>query len=1073
MIKESTAQTAAVQVGNGDVLRAHEKHVQIVSQNKYFTYDHVFGSETQQSDIFAALGQRPVYKFIEGTSIISYFMTLAKFFMPGYNVTMLAYGQTSSGKTYTMGTAQHDQQTNPEGVGIIPRSMSLLFESLQQKSSEQTPMNNGLRGLRPVSQVMSNNTYRYSVKVSFVEIYNEELIDLLNSAPPHEKPPVTIREDTKGHIYWTGQGTENRATGSTDMNEKSSRSHAIFSVTLKQEKFVPTSRSTSPAPLKVQSPKQQRLSLMGRSANNNNNNSSSNDDGDWVITASKFHFVDLAGSERLKRTAAEGDRRKEGININAGLLALGNVISALGDPSKKGTHVPYRDSKLTRLLQDSLGGNAMTLMIACVSPAESNLAETMNTLQYANRARNIKNKMEKNEMEEWMTTDNLDFLRNTIAKLKNELKKQSNTPISSITPTKMQMSTDSRLLSDFSDDFSSTSSALANMDFEDLANKQHHIIGDLQHQLEASESTAAVLKDRNIFLEEELVRLSQETNANVDFQMIVEPVIAEYEKTASGLESQIVFLQAALNHAEEELDKVKQNKAIIENQDKTIADMKKRMGKLVERQQKDQTYIAELEKKLMATVQESVQDREMMMELRKKILNLKEVDENTEKYIREIEQQLHVSEEERLALKAKIEELLKTTKENTLISNPSEPASLDKQIENHPDEKDDEINALREKYDNCERQRYELQMKLEQVLSENALETRKHQEGDSKRVRELESELANLHHEHQDTLKELDEVLLRYQEVLEHADAFQSENTMNSQRTRSGNNEILLLQDKIKYLEQELKVKSDKENMARQKGLNGPAEAEASNKNQVQPDVSFVHNFNLLQRQFENLKMEAQLQSINQEIFFEKDMTMEELYRKYESQVASYRQEAKNVARVLKEVKRLRTNEQALDFASFDNDGGDMIHSEYKVLLKNIANLDKQLTEQNEKIRSEAKKFTSEVMMMMSRNNELKDTIATNEKTAVLKQYEEIRSAIQMRLSIARQDIMVHKSTISILENKYKNIEITLMNYKSHTENNSLSVTDIEMEELMMKMDAMKLQLEINEKTEVKQPSDA
>ncbi|KAG1248407.1 hypothetical protein G6F68_013805 [Rhizopus microsporus] len=215
----------------------------------------------------------------------------------------------------------------------------------------------------------------------------------------------------------------------------------------------------------------------------------------------------------------------------------------------------------------------------------------------------------------------------------------------------MQISTDSRLLSDFSDDFSSTSSALANMDFEDLANKQHHIIGDLQHQLETSENNAAVLQDRNIFLEEELVRLSQETNANVDFQMIVEPVIAEYEKTASGLESQIVFLQAALNHAEEELDKVKQNKAIIENQDKTIADMKKRMGKLVERQQKDQTYIAELEKKLMATVQESVQDREMMMELRKKILNLKEVDENTEKYIREIEQQLHVSEEERLALK--------------------------------------------------------------------------------------------------------------------------------------------------------------------------------------------------------------------------------------------------------------------------------------------------------------------------------------------------------------------------------------------------------------------------------------
>ncbi|OAD06231.1 hypothetical protein MUCCIDRAFT_35479, partial [Mucor lusitanicus CBS 277.49] len=316
-----------------------ENHVQIVSQNKYFTYDHVFGTDTQQGDIFARLGEKP-------TSCI------------GYNVTMLAYGQTSSGKTYTMGTAQHTGATDPEEDGISNlRPLSHIHHSTQQQKS----------------------VYRYSVKVSFVEIYNEELIDLLNSAHPSEKPPVTIREDTKGHIYWTGvkevtvhstddvlhflqQGTENRATGSTDMNEKSSRSHAIFSVTLKQERWVPASPQSS------------------RAAN-----------GDWIITSSKFHFVDLAGSERLKRTAAEGDRRKEGININAGLLALGNVISALGDPSKKSTHVPYRDSKLTRLLQDSLGGSAMTLMIACVSPAESNLSETLNTLQYANRARNIKN----------------------------------------------------------------------------------------------------------------------------------------------------------------------------------------------------------------------------------------------------------------------------------------------------------------------------------------------------------------------------------------------------------------------------------------------------------------------------------------------------------------------------------------------------------------------------------------------------------------------------------------------------------------------------------------------------------
>lgn len=110
---------------------------------------------------------------------------------------------------------------------------------------------------------------------------------------------------------------------------------------------------------------------------------------------SKFHFVDLAGSERIKKTGAVGNTLKEGININMGLLSLGNVISALTEPQKNGAakkHIPYRDSKLTRILQDSLGGNSNTLMIACVSPAESNFEESLNTLKYASRARRIKNK---------------------------------------------------------------------------------------------------------------------------------------------------------------------------------------------------------------------------------------------------------------------------------------------------------------------------------------------------------------------------------------------------------------------------------------------------------------------------------------------------------------------------------------------------------------------------------------------------------------------------------------------------------------------------------------------------------
>uniref|UniRef100_A0A8C1UXW6 Kinesin-like protein n=1 Tax=Cyprinus carpio TaxID=7962 RepID=A0A8C1UXW6_CYPCA len=147
-------------------------------------------------------------------------------------------------------------------------------------------------------------------------------------------------------------GNSARTVGSTAMNAASSRSHAIFTISLEQRR--------------------------------------KGDKGDVMV--SKLHLVDLAGSERQKKTKAEGVRLKEGISINRGLLSLGNVISALGDESKKGTFVPYRDSKLTRLLQDSLGGNSHTLMIACVSPADSNIEETINTLRYADRARKIKNK---------------------------------------------------------------------------------------------------------------------------------------------------------------------------------------------------------------------------------------------------------------------------------------------------------------------------------------------------------------------------------------------------------------------------------------------------------------------------------------------------------------------------------------------------------------------------------------------------------------------------------------------------------------------------------------------------------
>lgn len=161
-------------------------------------------------------------------------------------------------------------------------------------------------------------------------------------------------------------GNAARHTGTTQMNEHSSRSHAIFTISICQKQSAESRRNTDAA-----------------------------QDSSWKsvqMIASKFHFVDLAGSERVTKTGNTGERFKESIQINSGLLALGNVISALGDPKRKSVHIPYRDAKITRILKDSLGGNAKTVMITCISPSSSDFDESLNSLKYANRAKNIRNK---------------------------------------------------------------------------------------------------------------------------------------------------------------------------------------------------------------------------------------------------------------------------------------------------------------------------------------------------------------------------------------------------------------------------------------------------------------------------------------------------------------------------------------------------------------------------------------------------------------------------------------------------------------------------------------------------------
>ena len=252
-----------------------------------------------------------------------------------------------------MGTSRSTiTPTSDSHEGIIARSVDKIFDKIEDMKIH----------------------YEFKVQAAFVELYKEQLYDLLSDKDDNV---VDIREDPRNGVYIANltevpvespeamfsslvKGSSKRATAATAMNSVSSRSHAIFTINIEG------SRREASA------------------------NECSDDMPDSIKT--KFHLVDLAGSERAKKTLATGERYKEGVSINLGLFCLGNVIAALGDDNGPKGHISYRDSKLTRLLQDSLGGNSHTLMIACVSPADSNIEETLSTLRYADRARKIKNK---------------------------------------------------------------------------------------------------------------------------------------------------------------------------------------------------------------------------------------------------------------------------------------------------------------------------------------------------------------------------------------------------------------------------------------------------------------------------------------------------------------------------------------------------------------------------------------------------------------------------------------------------------------------------------------------------------
>ncbi|CAK4034914.1 Kinesin bimC [Lecanosticta acicola] len=424
--------------------------------NKTYQFDKVFSSAADQGMIFEEVVS-PILDEV----------------LNGFNCTIFAYGQTGTGKTYTMSGDIADIVPVPEAAGIVPRVLHTLFARLGEDGQDKA---------------------EHSVKCSFIELYNEELRDLLaaddntklkiyDEANKNGRTTTLVQGMEESHIKTASKGIQllrngshRRQVAATKCNDLSSRSHTVFTITVYMKR--------------------------------------TSDTGEDYVSAGKLNLVDLAGSENIQRSGAENKRAAEAGLINKSLLTLGRVINALVD---RGSHIPYRESKLTRLLQDSLGGRTKTCIIATLSPAKSNLEETISTLDYAFRAKNIRNKPQINQMVSKKTL--LKEFTSEIEKLKSELiatRQRNGVYLTSETYEEITTESESRriLSEEQRDKIATMESNLRNkvQELFVLTSNFHSLKKDTESTRAQLEGTQSVLGKTELVLEHTKRALAEETH---------------------------------------------------------------------------------------------------------------------------------------------------------------------------------------------------------------------------------------------------------------------------------------------------------------------------------------------------------------------------------------------------------------------------------------------------------------------------------------------------------------------------------------------------------------------------------
>ncbi|CAG8558361.1 221_t:CDS:2 [Gigaspora margarita] len=593
-----------------------------------YMFDHVFGPEISQKEIY----DRAV-------------MNLVDKFLDGFNATIIAYGHASSGKTHTLGLS-YDVSPSNESKGIIPRSMSTLFSCINSAQYKAR---------------------KFVMRISFVEIHNNTLIDLLGD----KDSQTFVREDSSNRLFWknlkeikvnnvdeimgilsSGALSQNSSTLNT--NASSWRGHRVFTVTLSQQKFVPSngiptnSNNVPPTTSKFN---------FGKSKSREEIKTNKHD-GEWIAVTSKFHFVDLAWNDMKNDNILVNPQEKECHSLNSAILPLGNVISTQGMASDK-------EYKHTRTLKDYIGNNTQTLVISCVSPAINQIKETINTLEYATQARNLKNTFIVHHEVGW---HNLEHLQDLVLKLRTEVRAlrasvrtDSDTPNSDLTSSshdlqliEKQDSQNSQITKDLNDD---------HKDIDELEEKFSHLqrsYAEISQDLPINNIINSDLSKENLatinLLAKHLESFKDDDESSFiqrilpSFQKALGPVIQEYEKSITSLENQLLIVRTALNHSESMMhlqeDKLQEAEELNNQNRSMINDLKGKISRLTEREETTESYIKNLEAKLDSEAMVKKKDQEIINELKNQISKLNANDGNIENRIDSIEIQLEYNEDQ-------------------------------------------------------------------------------------------------------------------------------------------------------------------------------------------------------------------------------------------------------------------------------------------------------------------------------------------------------------------------------------------------------------------------------------------